>query len=68
MIRSRIDQTFASQYIEIEFHEVEGTDVCAIHVEPNPNPMTVNDDKFYIRQGSSSKDQAFDYLSDRWDI
>lgn len=72
VIRSRIDQTFASQYIEIEFHEVEEKDVCAIHVEPNPNPMTVNDDKFYIRQGSSSKaltkDQAFDYLSDRWDI
>lgn len=70
VIRSRISQTFASQYVDIEFHEIEGQDICAIHVEPSPNALTVNDDEFYIRQSSSTqplnKNDTIDYLSDRW--
>lgn len=72
VISEKLGETFGSRYVTVEFHEINGEDVCAVHVDQCSQPVYFEDDDFYIRDGSSSRPlemrEAFDYIHDHWEI
>ena len=62
----------AARYFSMDFHEINGQDVCRIVVEPSPNPVFVTDktEQLYIRTGNSTRPlsarESIEYSRQRW--
>lgn len=71
VIDSAVGSAFAAECVSIGIHEIDGKDICAIHVDPSPNPLFIEGDDFYVRQGSSSRpfsaEEAVEYISNHWE-
>ncbi len=61
-----------ARYFSMDFHEINGQDICRIVAEPSPNPVFVTDktEQLYIRTGNStralSSREAIEYSRQRW--
>lgn len=70
-VSSDIGNVFTTSCVSIERHEINGSEICTIHVDPSPAPLFVDSDQFYVRQGSSSQpltpEEAFEYISEHWE-
>ncbi len=54
----KLGHMMASVYTEIEFEDVDGEEICAVWVDPSPEPIYFEDDsqdRFYVRTGSSAE-------------
>lgn len=71
LIRERLGATFASQYVSVQFDDEDGKDICAVRVDPSPEPVLFGEDSFYIRNGSSKESlglrEAVKYGLVNWD-
>ena len=71
VIRSDIGDVFTASCVSVDRYQVDGADVCAIHVDPSPAPLFVGTDDFYVRQGSSSQplslEDTVEYISTHWE-
>jgi hypothetical protein len=57
----------------VEFHEVQGQDVCLVRVKPAPRPVILKDQNapaLYVRAGGASRtlnvEEAIRYIHDHW--
>jgi len=70
VISSNIGEAFAASCTSIQQHQIEGTDICAIYVDPSPNALFTADNEFYVRQGNSSQplkgEEMAKYISNHW--
>jgi ActR/RegA family two-component response regulator len=63
-----------SRYIRVDFHDVDGRDICRVDAGPAPKPIFIPDGKgdehLYIRAGNTTRQlstrQALDYCKQRW--
>lgn len=63
-----------SRHIRIDFHDVDGRDVCRVAASPAPKPIFIpdgrGDEHLYIRAGNTTRQlstrQALDYCKQRW--
>ena len=65
--------TDACQYLQLVFHEVEGSDVCRVITGKSHRPIYIKEDnalKFYLRTGVSTRElnvqEAVEFISTRW--
>lgn len=69
-VSNKLGTNFGSQYVSVEFHEIEGETVCAVSVEQSGKPVIFGDDEFFVRDGSSSrplnKQEYTEFLFDHW--
>ena len=68
-IANRINELMSNTYTTVDFKEVNGKEVCVVYVEESPNPVYFRENgeqKFYVRDGTSSKplsiSEANDYI------
>lgn len=72
LISDEIGIGFCS-FIQVNFHEIEGDDVCILYVQPSTSPAYKRDKNktlFYIRVGNSTKPltikEAVNYIKEHW--
>lgn len=62
----------AARYFALDFHQINGQDVCRILAEPSPTPVFVTDktEQLYIRTGNSTRPlsarEGIEYSRQRW--
>lgn len=64
LLNRHLNKVFVATKVQVQFHEVNGLDVCQIEVEPAKEPLIVsfNDkngqsvDKLYLRNGNASQE------------
>lgn len=59
--------------VSLTFHDIDGKDICSVHVEPSAKPVYIEDGNqslIYIRVGNSSKalntKEAISYIQEHW--
>jgi len=58
MISDCLGSMMSTVYTTIEFENIDGKEVCVVWVDPSPEPVFYdgsNQDRFYVRSGSSAK-------------
>jgi ActR/RegA family two-component response regulator len=63
-----------SRLIEIDFHDINGKDICRVRIGPSPRPVFVkegsNNEIFYLRTGNSTRAlkprEFYEYSKVRW--
>jgi Putative DNA-binding domain len=60
-------------HISVEFHELEGKEVCAVRVKPAPKPVVIskqNRPSLYVRTGNATRslnvEEAIRYVQEHW--
>jgi hypothetical protein len=71
VIRDKIGDKFGSIYTKMNFEQINEETVCVVSVDPSSDPVYFGEDeKFYVRQGSSSIPlnigEATDYIQEHW--
>lgn len=68
-----LGEAAAASFLTVNFHEIDGQDLCQITVEPCDHPVYVNDQKeavFYLRIGNGTRPmpviEAVKYVQTRW--
>lgn len=73
VIGDRLGQMMKSAYTHVSFEEIDGKTVCVVYVDDSPDPVYFkdgNNEKFYVRSGSSSEplgiQDANRYIQRNW--
>ena len=68
-----LGEAVASSFLAVNFHEIDGQDICQITVEPSDIPIYVEHQKeaiFYLRVGNGTRalsvKEAVQYVGRRW--
>jgi len=66
-------KVFCSEYVAMDFCDIDGNDVCLLNVQSSPEPVYVKegrDKNFYTRRGNSNQklntEEAVKYISLHW--
>ncbi|MBS3788111.1 DUF262 domain-containing protein [Candidatus Bipolaricaulota bacterium] len=66
----KLGESFTSMYVRLEFEEIEDKTLAIVSVEPSPEPVYFEGQRFYVRSGTSSRplsmEQAMDYIEQNW--
>jgi len=78
LFNNAFGDAFVVTKLKVEFHEVQGAEVCRVDIQPSPKPLILNvTDKngqpvqrFYVRNGNSSREMPLSemhtYVSERF--
>ena len=68
-----LGESASSSFLTINFHEIDGQDICQVTVEPSDHPIYVehqNEAIFYLRVGNGTRPvpvkEAVQYVGQRW--
>ncbi|MCY4659244.1 MAG: DUF262 domain-containing protein [Acidobacteria bacterium] len=68
-----LGESASSSFLTINFHEIDGQDICQVTVEPSDHPIYVehqNEALFYLRVGNGTRavpvNEAVQYVGQRW--
>ena len=68
-----LGESASSSFLTINFHEIDGQDICQVTVEPSDHPIYVehqNEAIFYLRVGNGTRalpvNEAVQYVGQRW--
>ena len=68
-----LGESVASSFLTVNFHEIDGQDICQVTVEPHDFPIYVEHQKeaiFYLRVGNGTRalpvNEAVQYVGRRW--
>ena len=68
-----LGESASSSFLTINFHEIDGQDICQITVEPSDHPIYVEYQReaiFYLRVGNGTRalpvNEAVQYIGKRW--
>ena len=68
-----LGEAVAASYLTVNFHEIDGEDICQIAVDPSDTPVYVeksNEAPFYVRSGNLTRPlpvkEAIAYVQHRW--
>ena len=63
----------SASYLTVNFHEIDGADICQVTVDPSDQPVYVDNSKralFYVRSGNLTRalpvDETVMYVQRRW--
>lgn len=70
-VRDKLGESFASLCTQVEFEEIENSEICVVTVERSSEPVFYGDEKdFYVRIGSSANplsiQEANKYINQNW--
>ncbi len=73
ILARHLGEAAAASFLTVNFHEIDGEDLCQITVEPSDHAVYVNDQNvsvFYLRIGNGTKPmpvmEAVKYVQTRW--
>ncbi len=73
IVASKLGEALSATYLTVNFHEIDGKDICQITVDPSNEPVYVESSKqalFYLRIGNLTKflpvDETVKYVQLRW--
>ncbi|MDE2979136.1 MAG: DUF262 domain-containing protein [Acidobacteriota bacterium] len=73
VVERDLGEAAAASFLTVNFHEIDGEDVCQVTVEPSDHPIYVehpNQALFYVRSGNATKalpvNEAVAYVGRRW--
>ena len=75
VVASKLGEALSASYMTINFHEIDGEDICQVTVDPSDDPVyveNVNQALFYVRSGNLTKplgvDETVKYVQIHWDL
>ncbi len=73
IVAKDLGEAVAASYLTVNFHEIDGEDICQIAVDPSDQPVYVeksNEAPFYVRSGNLTQPlpvkEAITYVQHRW--
>ena len=73
VVAKDLGEAVSASYLTVNFHEIDGQDICQITVDPSDQPVYVersNQAWFYVRNGNLTRDlpvdEAIKYVQRRW--
>ena len=73
LVVRNLGEAASSAFLTVNFHEIDGEDICQITVEPSDHAIYVdhqNEAVFYLRTGNGTRalpvDEAVKYVQSRW--
>lgn len=73
IVDSALGEAAVSSFLTVNFHEIDGEEVCQVTVEPSDHPIYVEDPNraiFYVRSGNATRalpvKEAVAYVGSRW--
>ena len=73
IVERDLGEAAAASFLTVNFHEIDGEDVCQVTTEPSDHPIYVeqpNQAIFYVRSGNATKalplNEAVTYIGHRW--
>ena len=68
-----LGEAAAASFMAVNFHEIDGEDICQVTIEPSDHPIYVDTQKqavFYLRSGNATRplpvDETVKYVQHRW--
>ena len=68
-----LGEALSASYMTVNFHEIDGEDICQVTVDPSDEPVYVENSKqalFYLRSGNLTRalpvDETVKYVQRRW--
>ncbi|MDE0006635.1 MAG: DUF262 domain-containing protein [Rhodospirillaceae bacterium] len=68
-----LGEAAAASFLTVNFHEIDGEDICQVTIEPSDHPIYVDSQQkavFYLRSGNTTRplpvDEAVKYVQRRW--
>ena len=68
-----LGEALSASYMTVNFHEIDGEDICQVTVDPSDEPVYVENSKqalFYLRSGNLTRalpvDETVKYVQHRW--
>ena len=68
-----LGEAASASFLAVNFHEIDGKDICQVTIEPSDHPIYVDSQKqavFYLRSGNATRplpvDEAVKYVQHRW--
>ena len=68
-----LGEALSASFLTVNFHEIDGEDICQITIEPSEHPIYVENGSkavFYLRSGNLTRplpvDEAVKYVQHRW--
>ncbi len=68
-----LGEAASASFLAVNFHEIDGEDICQVTIEPSDHPIYVDSEKqavFYLRSGNATRplpvDEAVRYVQHRW--
>ena len=68
-----LGESASSSFLTVNFHEIDGRDICQVNVEPSDHPIYVehqNEASFYLRVGNGTRalpvNEVVRYVQTRW--
>ena len=73
LVTRDLGEAASASFLTVNFHEIDGEDICQIAIEPCDHPIYVDSEKqavFYLRTGNATRplpvDEAVKYVQHRW--
>lgn len=73
LVTRDLGEAAAASFLTVNFHAIDGEDICQIAIEPCDHPIYVDSEKqavFYLRTGNATRllpvDEAVKYVQHRW--
>ncbi len=70
-----LGEALAASYMTVNFHEIDGRDICQVTVDPSDEPVYVEDPSqalFYVRSGNLTRalpvDETVKYVQRHWGL
>ena len=68
-----LGEAATASFMAVNFHEIDGEDICQVTIEPSDHPIYVDTQKqavFYLRSGNATRplpvDETVKYVQHRW--
>ena len=75
VVASKLGEALSASYMTVNFHEIDGKDICQVTVDPSDEPVYVENASqalFYVRSGNLTKPLAVDetvkYVHRHWGL
>ena len=73
LVTRDLGEAASASFLTVNFHEIDGEDICQVTIEPSDHPIYVDSEKqavFYLRTGNATRplpvDEAVKYVQHRW--